>query len=287
MKVLLTGATGFTGSYVLRRLLAEGITPRCLVRASSDVAGLHGVETVVGDLGDAASLERAFDGVDTLINTASLGFGHAPALVKAAERAGVRRAIFISTTSIFTSLNTTSKSTRIAAEETIQRSRLEWTILRPTMIYGSPRDRNMIRLIRYVRRWPVMPVIGDGRHLQQPVYVDDVAAAAVLALRSEKAIRRAYNIAGAKPLTFNEVVDTVARLLGRRMRRIYFPARPIIATLQRLERHRLRLPIKAEQLQRLNENKAFPWTDAAKDFGYAPIDFEEGMRRELQEMAGQ
>jgi nucleoside-diphosphate-sugar epimerase len=284
MRILLTGATGFTGSYVLRRLLAEGITPRCLVRASSDVSELQGVETAVGDLGDAASLARALDGIDTLINTASLGFGHAPALVEAAERAGVRRAIFISTTSIFTSLNTTSKSTRIAAEETIQRSRLEWTILRPTMIYGSPRDRNMIRLIRYVRRWPVMPVIGDGRYLQQPVYVDDVAASVMLALRSDKAIHRAYNIAGAKPLTFNEVVDIVARLLGRRMRRIYFPARPIIATLQWLERRRLRLPIKAEQLQRLNENKAFPWTDAANDFGYAPIEFEEGIKRELAAM---
>lgn len=286
MKILLTGATGFTGSYVLRRLVAEGMTPRCLVRARSDVGELQGAETVVGDLGDAASLARAFDGIDTLINTASLGFGHAPALVAAAERAGVRRAIFISTTSIFTSLNTTSKGTRLAAEETIQRSRLEWTILRPTMIYGSPRDRNMIRLIRYVRRWPVMPVIGDGRYLQQPVYVDDVAAAVMLALRSEKAIHRAYNIAGAKPLTFNDVVDTVARLLGRRMRRIHFPARPIIATLQWLERRRLRLPIKAEQLQRLNENKAFPWTDAATDFGYAPIDFEEGMRRELAAAGG-
>ncbi|HEX7153275.1 MAG TPA: NAD-dependent epimerase/dehydratase family protein [Thermoanaerobaculia bacterium] len=280
MKILLTGATGFTGSYVLRRLLAEGLSPRCLVRQKT----VEGVETVVGDIGDAASLARAFEGIDTLINTASLGFGHAPVLVEAAERAGVRRAIFLSTTSLFTSLNSTSKSIRRAAEETIQRSSLDWTILRPTMIYGSARDRNMIRLIRFVQRWPLLPVFGDGSHLQQPVYVDDVAAAVVLALRSDAAVRRAYNISGAAPLTFNQVLETVARLLGRRVRKVHVPAKPVVKSLQWVERRGLRFPVKAEQILRLNENKAFDWAEAARDFGYAPLPFEEGMRREIESL---
>lgn len=281
MKILLTGATGFTGSHLLAQLLERGLAPRCLVRATSDVSSLRDVELVHGDLADADSLARALDGVDVLLNTASIGFGHGPALVAAAKKAGVSRAIFISTTAIFTSLNAKTKSVRIAAEQAIRVSGLRYTIVRPTMIYGTERDRNMIRLIRFLRRCPVMPVIGSGEHLQQPVYVDDVARAVLLALDHDAAIGREYNIAGREPLTFNAVIDTVARLLGRRVRKLHLPVAPVIAPLQLAERIGVKLPVKAEQIRRLNENKTFDYTDAARDLGYAPLSFEEGIAREL------
>jgi len=284
--ILLTGATGFTGSHVLSQLLEEGIRPRCLVRRASDVRELKKarVDIVEGDLGDERSLLAAMTGVDTLLNIASLGFGHAPVLVSSAERSGVRRAVFISTTAVFTSLNARSKAVRVAAEECVRASSLQQTIIRPTMIYGMSRDRNMARLIRFLRRSPVIPIIGSGLHLQQPVYVGDVAKAVIAAMRVDYSIGRAYNIAGAAPLTFLEVVDTIARLLGRKVMKLRVPAAPIMAVLGATERLGLRLPIKREQIQRLNENKAFHYDEAARDLGYAPLTFEEGIRRELAEM---
>ncbi len=107
-------------------------------------------------------------GADALVNIASLGFGHAGSVIQATKEAGIRRAIFISTTAIYTQLDAKSKSIRLAAEQAIQTSGLEYTILRPTMIYGSRRDRNMWRLIRFLRVSPVAPVFGDGNYLQQP-----------------------------------------------------------------------------------------------------------------------
>jgi nucleoside-diphosphate-sugar epimerase len=284
--ILLTGATGFTGSHVLSELLEKGIRPRCLVRASSDVRELKkaGLEIVKGDLGDQPSLLAAMAGVDTLLNTASLGFGQAPVLVSSAERSGVRRAVFISTTAVFTSLNAGSKVVRLAAEERVRASTLQQTILRPTMIYGASRDRNMARLIRFLRRSPVIPIIGSGLHLQQPVYVGDVAKAVIAAMRTDQAIGRAYNIAGAAPLTFLEVVDTITRLLGRKVLKLRLPAAPILTVLNVTERLGLRLPIKREQILRLNEDKAFDWAEAGRDLGYTPLSFEEGIRRELAEM---
>lgn len=284
MTILLTGATGFTGSHLLEQLIAAGTTPRCLVRPSNPAAPAlrdRGIEVVLGDIADAASLAKALEGVDTLLNTASIGFGHGPGLVEAAEQAGVRRAIFISTTAIFTTLNAKTKSVREAAEARIKTSRLDWTIIRPTMIYGTARDRNMIRLVRFLQRWPLFPVIGDGNHLQQPVYVDDVARAVILAMRNDVSIGRAYNIAGREPLTFNQVIDTVSRLLGRRVRKIHLPVSPVVRPLQLIERVGLRFPIKAEQILRLNENKAFDYAEAARDLGYAPLSFEEGIAREI------
>jgi uncharacterized protein YbjT (DUF2867 family) len=284
LKILLTGATGFTGSFVLARLRERGVQPRCLVRTSSDRTLLGDVEIVEGDLGDPASLDLALQGIDILLNTASIGFGHAPLLVAAAERAGVRRAIFISTTAVFTTLNAKSKSVRLAAEQTIESSSLDWTILRPTMIYGTSRDRNMARLIGYLRRWRVLPVVGDGESLQQPVYVGDVATAVVRALDSPATVRRAYNISGAAPLTFNQVVDTITSALGRKVWKLRIPVGPPVALLQGFERLGLRLPVRAEQLLRLNEDKAFGHDDAWRDFGYAPVSFREGIGLELREL---
>ena len=286
MKVVVTGATGFTGAYVVPRLLDAGHSVCCFVRPSSNRSSLAGqeVEFAEGDLDDASSLEQALRGRDALVNIASLGFGHAPKIVEAIVRSGVRRAVFISTTALFTSLNAPSKTVRMAAEQTIRDSGIDYTILRPTMIYGSSKDRNICRLVRFLKRWPVIPIVGHGRHLQQPVYVADVAAAVAASLSTDVAIRKEYNISGAAPLTFNELIDTVCRKLHRRVFKLHLPAGIMIAALSALERVRIRLPIKAEQLERLNEDKAFDSEQAARDFGYAPLGFEEGIELQLAEM---
>ncbi len=286
MNILVTGATGFTGSYVVPRLLARGYQVRCLVRHSSHTALLpvDQITLVSGDLNDPDSLLDAFQGCDTLVNIASLGSGYAPHIVQAAIQAGIQRAIFISTTAIFTSLNAPSKRIRLAAEQTICQSGLSYTILRPTMIYGSARDRNMCRLINYLRRWPVIPIFGSGTYLQQPVYVADVADAVVQALASSQSIGKAYNIAGSTPLTYNQVIDTTCKLLGRNVRKIHLPIVPITATLKIIENLAIKLPLKAEQIQRLNEHKAFDFMPATEDFGYQPHSFESGLRLELKAM---
>ena len=282
MKILVTGATGFTGCRVVPRLLQQGAEVRCLVRPSSETALLpQEADLVRGDLNDTASVEKAMSGVDALANIASLGFGHAPAVVRAAEKAGVRRAVFISTTAIFTNLNARSKAVRLSAEEVIRKSTLRYTILRPTMIYGSSRDRNICRLIRYIRRWPVIPVAGNGRSLQQPVYVDDVARAVAQCLSRDNTIGEAYDLSGATALSFDEMVDMISGLLGRRVRKVHLPVAPVAALLHACERLSIRLPIRAEQILRLNEDKTFDHSRATADFGFDPVPFAEGIRMEL------
>jgi uncharacterized protein YbjT (DUF2867 family) len=283
VKAVLIGATGFTGSRVLPLLHDYDVT--CLVRGASGAARLPAsAPRIIGSMDDAASLREALRGRELLVCIASIGFGHAPALVAAAREAGIRRALFIGTTAIFTSLNAKSKAVRVAAEETIAASGMEWTILRPTMIYGAPGDRNMERLIRWLRRWPVIPVAGNGRHLQQPVHVDDVARAVADALRSPRTAGRAYNISGAEPLTFDDIVDTVAGLLGRRVRKLHVPLRPVVALLNAAERAHVRLPIRAEQILRLNEDKAFSHDDAVRDFGFVTRTFAQGIAAEIGEL---
>lgn len=283
MKVFVTGATGFTGSRVVPLLLNNGHQVRCLYRASSDRSFLPQteIEWVTGDLSDSESLTSVMQGTDTLVNIASLGFGHADSIITATKNAGIKRAIFISTTAIFTQLNAPSKKIRVAAELTIESSGLKYTILRPTMIYGSERDRNMWRLIRFMKVSPIVPIFGDGKYLQQPIFVDDVAQAIVSCLSNDKTIGKSYNIAGKQALTYNQVIDMIAKGMNKRVLKIHIPSKPVVGLLTLFEKIHLPFPIKAEQVLRLNEDKAFSYEEASRDFGFSPRSFEEGIARVL------
>ena len=147
--------------------------------AAADAVAARGATPLAGDLADAA-LAAIFTRArcEALVNLASLGFGHAPAIVSAATAAGLDRAVFVSTTAVTTALPARSKAVRLAAEESVSSGGLAWTILRPTMIYGAAGDRNMSRLLALLasaRRCRVLPVPGGGQFLQQPVHAADVA----------------------------------------------------------------------------------------------------------------
>jgi len=278
-----TGGSGFLGSSVLRALVAESHQVVGLARSGAAGAALAalGAEVVYGDLDDLAALDAAFGAAraDALVNLASLGFGHAPAIVAAAEEAGIDRAVFVSTTAIYTTLPAASRATRVGAEAVIEASGLRWTILRPTMIYGNPGDRNLVRLLRLLRRSPIVPLPGSGRHLVQPVHVDDLAAFTVTVLDAEPAYGRALTVAGPEPLSLRDLVTTSGRAVGRRPVIIPVPLGPAVALVGLYERIAPRPRIKAEQLLRLEEDKAFDIGPAAA-LGYTPRSFPEGIAAE-------
>lgn len=284
MKVLLVGAAGFTGRRLLP-LLAQRARVRCLLRPgrSRMALGSTPAEVIYGDMGDPAAMERSLGDCQGLICVASLGFGHAPELVKAVEQAGLQRAVYTSTTSIFTKLNPASKKVRLEAEEIIRGSTTPWSIVRPTMIYGEKGDRNMYRLLRHLSRYRVLAVPGDGQNLQQPVHVHDLAQAIVDCYFQPEAAGRAYNLSGAHPLPFNQVVAQAGRALGIRPRLVHLPPGPILAMLRLYEKAVPRPHIKAEQILRLQEDKAFDHGRAVRDFGFSPRPFAQGIRQEAME----
>ena len=283
MRLLVTGGSGFTGRHVVAQAVEAGHDVLALARSASAAERIAraGGQPVPGDLDDPVSLDEAFGaGVDVLLNIASMGFGHAPTVVSAAEDAGVRRAVFVSTTAVSTALPAPSKRMRLAAERTVRDSALDWTILRPTMIYGEPGDRNLSRLLQLLQRVPVVPLPGGGQRLQQPVHVADLASAILKAATTPAAVGRTYDVAGPEPLTFRELVNEAAAAVGRSPVLVGVPLGPAIQVLRAYERMVPRPRIKAEQLERLAEDKTFPIDDARRDLGYAPRSFRDGIRAE-------
>jgi nucleoside-diphosphate-sugar epimerase len=286
MKVFLAGGTGFTGRRVLRTLIGNGHSVTCFARAESDTreAESMGAAVVRGQLEDAGALAAALHGHDVLASAGPLTPDIARAIVTAARDAGVRRVVVIGTTSIFTNLNARSKARKTEAENLVRESGLDYTVLRPTMIYGTHEDRNMCRLVRYLSSHRFAPVFGPGTHLQQPVYVEDLASAFVLAIENPASIGKAYDVAGGSAVTYNEVIDTTAALLGRRVVRVHVPL-GLSLFLVRVYRRITRNPqIHGEQVLRLNEDKSFSTTEIESDLGYRAIPFHEGMRREVEEI---
>jgi uncharacterized protein YbjT (DUF2867 family) len=287
MRILVTGGSGFLGGYVLREAARRGHSTVALTRSESAAAAVTalGAQPVAGDLNDARSLAEAFAAsrCDALVNLASLGFGHAPTIIAAAERARISRAVFVSTTAVTTTLAATSKRVRLDAEQGIRASALDWTILRPTMIYGDPGDRNLSRLLPLLRRAPVLPVPGAS-HLQQPVHVTDVANAALTAAERPAAAGHTYDVAGPEPLTFAELLRTAARAVASRTRFVPVPLSPVVAAARCYELLSRNPRIRAEQVRRLAEDKTFTIDDAIRDLGYAPRPFADGIRAQARAM---
>lgn len=282
--ILLTGATGFLGGHVLEELIKRGHKVTCFVRKTSDVNIIKkmNVKYIYGDLDDFSSICEALKGINVLINIASLGFGHAPNIINACEEMNVKRSIFVSTTGIFTKLNPNSKAIRIEAERLIKESNLDFTIIRPTMIYGTPKDRNMWRLVKYLKRFSVIPIFGDGNHLQQPVYVKDLTDIIIKVYENDVSIKKIYNVSGAEALTYNEVIDITARALGKKVVKIHIPMKLSYYLLKVYERISKKPKLKAEQVLRLNENKDFSHKEARIDLGFNPLSFEEGIKLEIE-----
>lgn len=294
MRIFLTGGTGFVGSEVLRQLTEAGHTVRALVRPGSEgkLAIREGVEVHRGDVSDPGSLRGALQGCGAVVHLVGIIREH-PArgvtfrrlhaeatahMVGAAEGQGVRRFLHMSANGAREKDATEYHRTKWEAEQTVRWSKLDWTIFRPSLIFG-PGDEFVNMLADLVRKLPVVPVIGDGRYRMSPVAVEDVAAGFARALGRPETVRQTYHCCGPQEFTYDEVLDLIGRELGKgKVRKLHQPASlvsPFVSLLDSIPG----FPITREQLAMLLEGNVCdpaPWAQA---FGLTPRPFPEGIRR--------
>lgn len=281
-RVFIAGGTSDVGERVVHSLVADysadNIT--CLIRKTSDVRRLKecGVNLCMGDVTLPESF-RALLGPDVLyLDMTHPKYYHTS--IDIIKEQGIKRAYFITTTGLFSQYRSAADIYKIG-EKRIKDSGCVWTILRPSMIYGTERDRNMTKLLKYLCRYPFFPIFGDGKCLMQPVFVEDLANGIVAALRNHKlAEYKAYNLCGPQPLPYIELLHQCRRALESRIKFIHIPHKLAVAAAAVGEKIP-GFPITKEQVQRLLEDKNFDISLAKEELGYSPRPFEIGIREEI------
>lgn len=287
MRVLLTGATGFIGSYILRELIDRSHDVRCLLRDTSVELAVQSdrVERTKGDISDADSLKRTAHGCDAVINLVGI-IEEKPSkgitfenihdrgtlnLVQEAARAGVETFLQMSANGAASSGKTGYQRSKWAGEQHVKNAEFRhWTVFRPTLVFGDAGPGRpefaTILLRKLIRPFPVVPIFGDGKYRLQFVAVEDVAKAFVQALEKPETAGKTYCVAGPTVLEYTEALDVIARAAGLSPRtKIPQPiwlVRPVVHTAGRAGM----LPITPDQFEMLIEGNTCSEESFAQDF---------------------
>lgn len=199
------------------------------------------------------------------------------------ESNGVRRIVALSSTSRFTKDASPDADERQLALQLAEGEKwlaawasakgIEWVILRPTLIYGRGRDKNIAEIAAFIRRFGFFPLFGPAAGLRQPVHAEDVAAACVAALARPKGAGRAYDLSGGETLSYREMVRRVFVAMGLGPRLLSVPLwlfRIAVALLRPWPRYR---HWSAAMAERMGRDLVFDHGEAARDLGFAPRPF--------------
>jgi nucleoside-diphosphate-sugar epimerase len=316
MRALVTGGTGFTGSHLVRRLLARGDRVQVLDAAPGlfheELRGL-GAEITLGSVTDRALVERLVEGSDVVFHLAAAfrkinlprreywevncqGTRH---VAEACLRHQVRRLVYCSTQGVHGHVARPpgDETSPIAPEDYYQQTKyegelalwevarrgLEATIVRPMGIYGPGDPGRFLMLFRAVRRGRFL-MFGDGETLYHPCYIDNLVDAFELVAEHPKAVGETYLIGDDRYVSLDELVRAVAASLGRSVRIVHLPFAPLWAAAAAVEAVCLPLGIEPPLFRRradwFRQTRAFTIDKAVRELGFvARVPLPEGLRR--------
>ena len=294
--ILLTGATGFVGGNLLKEMFRQGLQVRCLVRNPSKAEAIRQfhVEIVKGDVTDKDSIAKALeDGkIDTAVHLVGIlaetgkatfktihieGTGN---MAAACKKGGVSRFIHISALGTRANARSEYHKTKWEAEELIRASGLEYTIFRPSVLFGKE-DKFVNLFAQIIKISPFIMIPGNGRNKMQPVSVKDIVSAMTMAVKDPQHIYKVYEIAGPEKLTFDQIIDTICRVMGKTRLKIHIPMPLMRIGALAAECTLPKPPITRDQLLMLEEDNITENNALESIFGIKPIRFEEGIKEYL------
>jgi len=238
MTILITGGTGFIGSHLVRALLAKGKKVLVFARKTSSIKKLEklNVKIFYGSLDDINSLVEATKDIKTVYHLAAMlgspeiaykqlynvNVKGTQNLIEACTKNKVKRFILISSVAAMgpakhmadekTKCNpkTDYDKTKYFSELAVKKSDLDWTIIRPTMVYGPGEIRNKAKMFRLIQKG-FFAIIGNGKNLMSLVYIDNLVNGIILAGENRKSVKQTYIISDKNPYTMNKFIKTIAQ----------------------------------------------------------------------------
>ncbi|MFJ1813957.1 NAD-dependent epimerase/dehydratase family protein [Staphylococcus saprophyticus] len=291
MKLLITGANGHSGRIFLENLEKEHPKKfdevNIVVRKNNlDDFITNSTLNIVkhqGDLNDYEFVNKITQDIDVILHIA--GIQTSKILFEKSVQNKVNWIIAIHTTGRYSKFKSASAEYIEIEDQLLElREKINITILRPTMIYGSKRDKNMNRLIKFIDRFPIYPIFGNGNNLMQPVNAKDLARSYIQVIEKSEATKNEnYNLSGKYPEKYKNLINTVSKYLNKKVIVIKLPIF-LSYYLVKFSRNIIpKFPLNEEQVLRMKEDKDFTHLKATEDFGYNPMSFEEGIKEEINE----
>ena len=292
-RIFLTGGSGFVGSHVLPALLAAGHDVVALARtpkAAATIAERNAtfaarLTTRIGDVTNPASLPAALVGCDAIVHLVAIprdwnngadllriNTAGTEAMIAAASAAGITRFVHLGALGVQDREELHYARSKARAERAVRESSLDWTIIKPSLIWGE-RDGffNIVAALVKIPA-PAVPVPGNGKSRFQPVWVGDVARAIVQALGDPKSVRRSFELGGPRYWTYTEITQEVARALGKRRIVVPMPV-PLIRLVAGVsEAVRLPFPVATDQLRQLALDNIGATDAVERELGFVPQD---------------
>lgn len=294
MRVFVTGGSGFVGRRLIQELRQQNHQVRALVRHRNTELPPD-VETVIGDSTRFETLDGAAHNCDAIINLVGiirefpgknitferLHTETTANLVRLAQESGIKRFIQMSANGTRKDAVTGYHRTKWAAEQHLRSAPLEWTIFRPSLIFGAE-DQFINMLAGMIKTLPIVPVMGDGSYRLQPVSVEDIARSFVSSLDKAETAHQTYHCCGPLKLSYDQLLDEIGYALGRTrpVVKLHHPLRlmrPIVSILERLPV----FPMTSDQLTMLLEENICESTEWSTAFNLQLTDLADGIRQYL------
>jgi len=278
-RIIVTGASSQIGDFLLP-MLQESCEHVFAVSRKEKQATT--VTWVHANIEESKGLFQQLPQADTLIHMAPLVL--LPKILDVMQQKGIKRIIAFGTTSMFAKKTSHTRQEQHMvkaleeAEQLIaqacQQRKIDWTIFRPTLIYGCGKDKNISFIAHMMKKYRIFPIVGKASGLRQPVHSKDLAWACVQALQCQKSYNKAYNLSGAETLSYKEMLQRVMQVeqLNAALLPIPLPLfRTLVKIVNLLPKYRYLTP---DMANRMNQDLCFSHQEASDDFAYQPCKFQ-------------
>ena len=301
--IFITGASGFIGRNLVKYLTqVKKKKVVCFVRSRFNLPEFDNplVKVFKGSMTDFESIRKASKGCKTVIHLAAatsekasdyrnsydVNVTGAKNLISACRANKIKRIIYISTQSTKRKKRGVYAETKKLSDKIFLKADLDVTILKPTLVYGKDAKGLFSKILGFVEKLPIIPIIGSGNYKNQPVYVEDVCVAINSCVENKETVGRIYDIAGANRLGFEKFLDIIMDELNIKKKKIHIPYFLVYSGISILSLLTKKLPVTKDNLLGLIQETKINLDPAHRDFNYKPSTIREGLRKSFYSTKG-
>ena len=228
--VLIIGADGYVGTNLVDTIESEhkNLKILCLTKQNKITLESNKPNTFTGDIVEYKSILNAFKNVTSVIHLASkispksieefdiVNHHGTQNVIRAMKENGVQKIVYLSSYDVTSDTKTMYSKSKLMAEKEIISSGLDYVILRPTVIYGGRKDPSLSKIVKHIRKFPVVPVIGNGRQILQPIFIRDIVKIAISSIDKCHS-KLIVSIAGPDQASMYELFKIIGNSLKKRM----------------------------------------------------------------------